>query len=241
MSEPGPRAILFDLDDTILEYDGSADRVWRSVAVEFAGSLAGLDVERFIAVLNEYREWYWGDPERHRRGRLDLPLARREVVRGTFDLLGLAAPAMADEIADAYSVQRELVVSPFPGAIETLTYVRAKGIRMALVTNGTSAMQRGKIQRFGLESCFDYILIEEEFGAGKPDERVYLHAIGQLDASPSETWMVGDNLEWEVATPQRLGIFSIWIDGAGTGLPKTANVQPDRIIRTLSAMRDFLR
>ena len=186
MSEPRPRAILFDLDDTILEYDGSADRVWRSVVAEFAGSLAGLYVERFIAAINEYREWYWGDPERHRRGRRDLPRARREVVRGTFDLLGVAAPAMADEIADAYSVQRELVVSPFPGAIETLTYVRAQGIRMALVTNGTSAMQRDKIERFGLESCFDYILIEEEFGVGKPDERVYLHAIAQVPASRTQ-------------------------------------------------------
>ena len=127
MSEPRPKAILFDLDDTILEFDGNADRVWRSVVAEFAGGLAGLDIERFMAALNEYREWYWGDPERHRRGRLDLPLARREVVRGTFDLLGLAAPAMADAIAHAYSVQRELEVSPFPGAIETLNYVRGKG------------------------------------------------------------------------------------------------------------------
>ena len=240
MSEPRPRAILFDLDDTILEFDGNADRVWRSVVAEHAGGLAGLDIERFMAALNEYREWYWGDPERHRRGRLDLPLARREVVRGAFDLLGLTAPAMADAIAHAYSVQRELEVRPFPGAIETLNYVRAQGIRMALVTNGTSAMQRGKIERFGLESCFDYILIEEEFGVGKPDERVYLHAIAQLDASPAEAWMVGDNLEWEVATPQRLGIFSIWVDSAGTGLPETANVNPDRIIRRLSALTDFL-
>lgn len=240
MSSPRPRAILFDLDDTILEFDGSADRVWRSVIAEHAGSLGGLDVEQFMKAINEYREWYWGDPERHRRGRLDLPRARREVVRGTLDLLGLASPAAADEIAHAYSVQRELEVSPFPGAIETLNYVRAMGIRMALVTNGTSAMQRGKIERFGLESCFDYILIEEEFGVGKPDERVYLHAIAQFDASPSEAWMVGDNLEWEVATPQRLGIFSIWVDSAGTGLPETANVNPDRIIRRLSALTDFL-
>ena len=240
MSEPRPRAILFDLDDTILEYDGNADQVWHSVVAEHAGSLAGLDVERFIAALNEYREWYWGDPERHRRGRLDLPLARREVVRGAFDVLGLTTPAVADEIAHAYSVQRELEVSPFPGAIETLNYIRAQGIRMALVTNGTSAMQRGKIERFGLESCFDYILIEEEFGVGKPDERVYLHAIAQLEASPAESWMVGDNLEWEVATPQRLGIFSIWVDSTGAGLPETANVAPDRIIHTLSSLTDFL-
>lgn len=241
MSEPVPKAILFDLDDTILEYDVSADRVWRSVVAELADGAAGLDTERFMAALVEYRDWYWGDPDRHRRGRLDLVRSRREVVSGTFDLMGLVAPALANEIADAYSVQRELAVKPFPGAVETLASVRAKGIRMALITNGASAGQRGKIQRFGLEAFFDCILIEGEFGAGKPDERVYLHAIDQLDTHPSEAWMVGDNLEWEVATPQRLGIYSIWVDSRGTGLPETTNVRPDRIIPTLSALMSFLQ
>ncbi len=47
MSEPRPRAILFDLDDTILEYDGNADQVWRSVVAEHAGGLAGLDLGIF--------------------------------------------------------------------------------------------------------------------------------------------------------------------------------------------------
>ena len=241
MIEPTPTAILFDLDDTILEYDGSADRVWRSVAAEFADSTSVLDVERFMSALHEFRGWYWDDPERHRRGRLNLELARREVVSGTFDLLGLAAPSLADKIADLYSVRRELAVRPFPGAVETLAYIQAKGIRMALVTNETSAKQRSKIQRFGLEHFFSYVLIEEEFGAGKPDERVYLHVIDQIDTQPSESWMVGDNLEWEVAAPQRLGIFSIWVDNDGAGLPETANASPDRVIPKLSALTGFIR
>jgi putative hydrolase of the HAD superfamily len=238
MNEPAPTAILIDLDDTILEYDSSADRVWRSVVTEFADGTSGLDVERFMSALHEFRECYWGDPERHRTGRLNLELARREVVSGTFELMGLTAPSLADKIADSYAVQRELAVRPFPGALETLAHIRAKGIRMALVTNGTSAMQRSKIQRFDLEPFFDYVLVEGEFGAGKPDERVYLHAIDRLDARPSESWMVGDNLEWEVAAPQRLGIFSIWVDNNGAGLPEAANVSPDLVIRTLSALME---
>jgi putative hydrolase of the HAD superfamily len=45
--------------------------------------------------------------------------------------------------------------------------------------------------------------------------------------------MVGDNLEWEVAAPQRLGIFSIWMDGRRQGLPESTAVRPDRIINAL--------
>ncbi|WP_293454912.1 HAD hydrolase-like protein [Phenylobacterium sp.] len=53
----------------------------------------------------------------------------------------------------------------------------------------------------------------DEHGFGKPEERAYRHALQALDADPSEVWMVGDNLEWEVAAPQRLGIYSICMTG----------------------------
>ncbi len=49
--------------------------------------------------------------------------------------------------------------------------------------------------------------------------------------------MVGDNLEWDVAAPQRLGIFGIWVDYAGTGVPAGREIRPDRIIRSLSEVR----
>ena len=132
-----------------------------------------------------------------------------------------------------YGVHREEGAKPSPGAIGTLQRVREAGARLALVTNGAGQAQRAKIDQFGLGPLFDYILIEGEFGVGKPDERVYLHVLRQLDAEPAETWMVGDNLEWEVAAPQRLGIFGIWFNPSGSGLPSEGTVRPDRIIRAL--------
>jgi putative hydrolase of the HAD superfamily len=54
-----------------------------------------------------------------------------------------------------------------------------------------------------------------------------------LGVGPQETWMVGDNLEWEIVAPQRLGIYAIWYDGYSTGLPPGCEVRPDRIIRSL--------
>jgi putative hydrolase of the HAD superfamily len=47
---------------------------------------------------------------------------------------------------------------------------------------------------------------------------------------------VGDNLEWDVAAPQRLGIAGIWLDVAGAGLPPASLVHPDRIIRSLTEL-----
>jgi putative hydrolase of the HAD superfamily len=48
--------------------------------------------------------------------------------------------------------------------------------------------------------------------------------------------MVGDNLEWEVAAPQKLGIAGIWVDSSGAGLPRSSTVRPDRIIRSLTEL-----
>jgi hypothetical protein len=48
--------------------------------------------------------------------------------------------------------------------------------------------------------------------------------------------MVGDNLEWEIVAPQRLGIYAIWHDGYGVGLSRNLPIRPDRIIRRLSEL-----
>ena len=98
-------------------------------------------------------------------------------------------------------------------------------------------MQRGKITRFGLTDLFDTILIEGEVGFGKPDPRVYARALESLEVAAADAWMVGDNLEWDVAEPQRQGIYGIWIDVWGRGLPPRHPVRPNRIIRRLSELR----
>ena len=55
---------------------------------------------------------------------------------------------------------------------------------LGLVTNGDATQQRDKIERHGLARFFDAIVIEGEFGAGKPDEIVYRHALGELALGP---------------------------------------------------------
>jgi putative hydrolase of the HAD superfamily len=52
--------------------------------------------------------------------------------------------------------------------------------------------------------------------------------------------MVGDNLEWDVAGPQREGIAGIWIDARGRGVPAEQTVRPDRIIARLADLRGAL-
>jgi HAD superfamily hydrolase (TIGR01509 family) len=231
-----PRALLLDLDDTIVDFSRGADPCWRGICERFAPRIEGVTAEELFAAIKERRAWFWADPVRHRRGRLHIDEARREIVAAALAQLGVAAPALAREIADTYVSERERTVQPFPGAIGALRHLRDQGVRLALITSGNGAIQRQKIERFGLAHLFDCILIEGEFGIGKPDERIYLYALDELGAEPEETWMAGDNLEWDVGAPQALGITGIWVDFAGQGLPEGTPVHPDRIIRSLTEL-----
>ena len=132
-------------------------------------------------------------------------------------------------------------MAALPDAIETVRWLRESGRRLALLTNGAGVAQRRKIARFELEDLFDVILVEGELGFGKPDARVYLRALGALDAEPRETWMVGDNLDWDVAAPQKLGMSGVWIDARGRGVAPESAVKPDYIVRSLSGLRPLIQ
>ncbi len=73
-------------------------------------------------------------------------------------------------------------------------------------------------------------------GFGKPEERAYAHALEGLGTSPAETWIVGDNIDWEVVVPQRLGFHAIWRDPVGNGLPPGTVARPDRVITRLAEL-----
>lgn len=232
-----PKAILLDLDDTIIAHGAVADSCWQELCKRFAPHVKGLEAERLLKAINEARDWYWNDPERHRRGRLNLVVARRELVSLAFSNLGIDNTDLANQFADTYSAEREEAVVPFSGAIDTLEHFRNQSLKLALVSNGSSEVQRKKIERFKLASFFDCITIEGEFGYGKPDERVFQHTLEQLGITSKEAWMIGDDLERDVAGAQRLGIYGIWVDWRSEGLPESTTVQPDRIVRTLSELR----
>jgi putative hydrolase of the HAD superfamily len=232
-----PAAILFDLDDTLLSAYGKRELAWAKVAAEFAADLAPLEPDAFVAGVCACSDRFWDDPARHKEWRSRLQDARRRIVAGALaELVARDAPpraALTEAIADRFTALRDEEMCLFPGAHDVLDRLKAFRVRLGLVTNGAAAIQRAKLVRFSLEHRFDHIQIEGEHGFGKPEERAYSHAMQALGVGPLETWMVGDNLEWEVAAPQRLGIHAIWYDAYDAGLPPGSPVRPDRIIKAL--------
>lgn len=237
-----PAAILFDLDDTIIRAYARPGEAWGRLLSRYRETLEcgvpGADVAAIRDAILASAGAFWKDPVEAARWRLDIAGARRLVVQGGFARLGHRDDDLAAQIADAFTEMRQAEYALYPDAHDTLDALRRAGVKLALVTNGRGETQRAKIERFDLAHRFDHIQIEGEFGRGKPEPDVYHHALGRLGCATHEAWMVGDNIEWEVATPQRLGLRGIWYDPDGDGLPVDSAVRPDRII---SRLADLLR
>jgi putative hydrolase of the HAD superfamily len=227
-----PPVLFVDLDDTVINYEGSTRACWECACGEGAERL-GIEPPALLQAVTEYGAWYWSDAGRHREGRQDLRTATIHIVEEALTRLGTPSPEVARLVGNRYRDLREEDICCFPGALEALVELQTRGVRMAMITNGAGPAQRLKIDRFELARYFECIVIEGEFGVGKPEEAVYRHALTAMGADPRETWMVGDNLEWDVGAPQRLGISGVWVDLAGQGLPADSLVQPHRIVRAL--------
>ncbi len=228
-----PLAIFLDLDDTILAFTDVADDCWKLLCRRYADTLPGVTPEALYAAVSRSREWFWSDAARHRIGRNDLRVARRHIVCRAFESLGIQTPDLAVQLADAFTSERETLVQPFPGAIATLQALQRHGVQLALLTNGAADFQRPKIDRFGLGQYFHCIVVEGEFGVGKPEKAVFEYALHVLRRAPQEVWMVGDNLTLDIEPALAIGMQGIWVDYARAGLPHTAPCVPSRIIRAL--------
>lgn len=228
---PYPKLILFDLDDTLISFEGVSEQAWEKCCIDFTSyHKIPYSVAELLESIDTTRKWYWSDPERHKRGRSDLLTVRREIVALAMQKLNIRDGILSNELADSYSNYREQLIHLFPHTLRTLDGLKSMGIRLGMITNGTRESQRSKLDRFALTKYFEHILVEGEVGFGKPDEQIYRMALSLFNVAPRDCWMIGDNLVLDVQAPQALGIHAIWYDYRGAGLLRNSSILPNHII-----------
>ena len=233
-------AVIFDLDDTLVAFDLVTESTWRQVCDEYASENPAHPAADVYDAVSKESHWYWSDEERHRVGRNDIVAARRGIVKSAFEKHGLPLQD-AVKVADRYSALRLENMYLIPGAKEILDNLQARRFRLGMISNGDSPIQRLKLRRFDLEKYFEMILIEGEVGFGKPDRRIYELALSKLGTAPDKTVMVGDNLKWDVAGPQSVGMRGIWFDVKKRGLQKDSTVVPDAVITSIAELPEHLK
>lgn len=233
---PRPQAIVFDMDDTLILRPGRAQEAWHGAIAEIPELTQRHSPEAVLGILDKARERAWNDPKRRQGPALDYAGARRALIQEALEQLGCAMRDVAERFEECVSRHQGRSSHLNEGALEVLQALRAKDIPLALLTNGESRTQRGKIERFALAAYFEHILIEEEIGAGKPFEQAYRTALGRFTCPACDVWMIGDHLVNDVAGAKRHGMRTIWYNPERALLPDDPAQHPDGEIATLSEL-----
>ncbi|HEY7056455.1 MAG TPA: HAD family hydrolase [Vicinamibacterales bacterium] len=201
-----PRAILFDLDDTLFDHHQSSVAALRTVHERFAPSAAFTAFERHHT---KYLE------EMHIEvlaGRIEMNEARRERFRRVFRALGLDLPAdRSDAVAMAYRTGYLTARRAMEGAAELLAALQGRA-RIGIVSNNLLDEQVEKLQFCGLDGFVDALVVSEEAGVSKPDPAIFRIALDRVGAQAEEAVMVGDSWAADIVGARRAGIRAIWFN-----------------------------
>jgi putative hydrolase of the HAD superfamily len=124
----------------------------------------------------------------------------------------------------------------------TLRKLEQDGYRMGLISNaGDDKDVQQLISRFEIASYFDFILTSAACSYRKPHPRIFELAIANWYFLPSETVMVGDNLDADIRGAKGAGLYGVWISRrAGSSTEDQPRVQPDATISTLAELPALL-
>lgn len=188
-------AVLFDLDETLLDRTGSLTDFLTDQHARFADALAGISLERF-------RERFLALDARGSMHKSVLYPALLAEFGGAPDAAG---PLFEDYMESSCRHAR-----PFPGMEEVLAALRGRGLKLGIVSNGETTLQWRNIDALGLQ--MDAVLISQAEGVRKPDAAIFSRAAGRLGVTPEQCLFVGDNPVADVLGARKAGMQAVWFD-----------------------------
>ena len=223
--------VLFDLDNTLLDFDKAE-----------ANALTNALGDAGITVTDEMRDRYneinlaqWKLLEQGKMTREKVKIRRFKLLFQEFDI-----KASIEEVAGNY--QRYLGQGHyFIEEAEEVLEQLSKRFRIYVVTNGTLAVQIGRIKSSGIEKYVQGIFISEEIGYNKPSIEYFNKCFAQIPNFKKEnTVIIGDSLSSDIQGGKNAEIKTIWFHRSQdqTDDPKP---RPDYEIQSLKSLLDMLK
>ncbi|MFD1040446.1 HAD family hydrolase [Virgibacillus byunsanensis] len=230
------KAILFDLDDTLIwdkksvkeafkatceiaakKYAINPDNLEQKVRKNARALYASYETYSFTQMIgiNPF-EGLWGefsnDGEPFRKLKEIAPDYQRESWKKGLEDLGVNDPEFGVELAKTFPVMRKKMAFVYEETYNVLDQLKGN-YNLLLLTNGSPSLQQTKLEITPkLRGYFDHIVISGAFGRGKPDPAIFDYARGLLSVEKGEMLMVGDNLHTDVLGASRSGIASVWVN-----------------------------
>ncbi|MEI2358369.1 HAD family hydrolase [Mesobacillus zeae] len=189
------KAVLFDLDGTLLNRDESV-KMFIERQYDRLNHLVGhipkeKYVTRFIELDN--RGYVWKD----------------KVYQQLVDQFSIAETTWEELLQDYISEFKNNCV-PFPNLTRMLEELKSNDLILGIITNGYGQFQMDNIKALGIDKYFEAILVSEWEGIKKPDPQVFKKALKKLNVLPHQSIYVGDHPKNDVKASQNVGMKGIW-------------------------------
>ena len=198
--------ILFDLDNTLLDFDAA-----EAIALSKTLRQFGLEpTERILRRYNEINKAHWEMLE-------DGLLTRPQVLVGRYEQLFNEFGIDLDGAAAAKSYEYNLSIGHqfIPGAEELLNELCGK-YDMYIVSNGTASVQEGRMASSGIGKYFKDVFISELIGHDKPSRLFFEICFSRIEDFEAErAIIIGDSLTSDIRGGINAGIRTCWFNPKG--------------------------
>ena len=198
--------LLIDNDNTLMNFAAAEAKALRKTL-----QAAGLPYDDATCeVYSRINDALWKALE---RGETTQPALKVERFRQLLEYLDMPGDPAA--LGAAYAANLGNYADLLPGAESFIRALHGR-LKIALVSNGVSAIQRSRLAKCPLTPLFDAIVISEEAGVAKPDPRLLEIALEQLGCTDkARAVMMGDSLSADIAAANNCGVDSIFFSPRG--------------------------
>ena len=225
-----PKAILFDLDDTLWPIAPvilQAEQTLHTWLAEHAPRVA----DRFsIENLRQARlALLASQPEFH----LDLGALRRAGLMSAFEEAGENLDKVEHAMIHFFAARNAVV--PYDDVVPGLLRLQDR-VLVGSISNGNA-----DLQAIGLSHHFKVSVAASQIGCAKPDAAIFHAACKELGVDPAEAVYVGDDVLLDVAGAQKAGLRAVWLNRTGSSKHLEHGVVPDAIVRNFDELFDWLK
>lgn len=224
--------LFIDFDDTLYDTQGNAI-ISLAELFEYYGWVANFDdPETFYAKYWETNVELWAQYAKGEitRDYLIIERFRRPLSIGHgLDLTDAYCLEVSDKFLSLCADKPGMV----DGAEELIQYLKLRGYRLHICSNGFHEVQYKKLTACGLLPYFNHIILSEDAGANKPACQFFDYAVSTTGAKPSTTLMIGDNFSTDILGAKTYGLDTLYFN------PKHADV-PESVTFEVHALRDII-